>query len=105
MTNLILQFYGVRPGDLKRCARGCWQRELVTRLVEENKVPAAPGSLLHGRALLYQGHYEESLVHLLGRLRRHVSLQYIAGPRGGRWCGYWQVPLPTSVQQMNVLNG
>jgi hypothetical protein len=69
--------------------RGRWQIKILLELARNGRVPATAARLVRGGAMAYLGHYQASLEALMERARAHLVL----GPRGGRWEGYYYVPL------------
>jgi hypothetical protein len=69
--------------------RGHWQLWVLLQLARDGRLPATAARLVRGGAAAYLGRYQRSLEALMERARAHLVL----GPRGGRWTGYYYVPL------------
>ena len=69
------------------CARGRWQRQIVSYLIRDGEV-TNPISWLQGTAKNYSRRYEESFRNLISRLETEAGVKVRViqrGPRGGMW--------------------
>jgi len=81
-----------RFSELVRRARprGRWQLKLLMELARGRRVPATAARIVRGRAAAYGGRYQASLENIMSR----AGARLVPGPRGGRWCGYYELPTP-----------
>ena len=68
---------------LLACAKGSWQREIVSDLLRRKEI-RNPLAVLRGKAKNYYLRYEESFINLKNRIENTgAKLEYIPGIRGG----------------------
>ncbi len=68
---------------LLSCAKGSWQREIVSDLLRHKEI-GNPLAALKGKAKNYYLRYEESFYNLKDRIENTgAKLEYIPGVRGG----------------------
>lgn len=69
------------------CAKGSWQREIVSDLIRYGKV-TNPIKFLRGTAKSYSGRYERSFCNLIGRIETETGIKIRVvekGSKGGMW--------------------
>lgn len=66
------------------CAKGSWQREIVKKLLDGDRIPS-PSMFLRGKAWSYSSKYERSLSNLYNRLDKTgvYETAFSPGPKGG----------------------
>ena len=71
-------------GDFMEIAKGCWQREMLQKLLNGERISNC-SMFLKGKALSYSTKYERSLDNLFKRLEQTEKYKVVVsrGPKGG----------------------
>lgn len=78
--------------NLKACARGSWQYNIVCDLIQYDSIINPCGKPLAGKAKSYAGKYQTSFYNLLKRLRAAGAvIEYIPGVRGGAYTARYKL--------------
>lgn len=77
--------------NLKKCARGCWQHDIINNLISQGTI-INPMFCLQGKAKNYTGRYQASFNSLLSRVKvAGFNIIIQKGSKGGLWTAKYSI--------------